>query len=123
MRRLAILVTLVLTTAAAPLAALCGVDCGAQAHATVHTPAADAPCPLHEQPPPAERHHECDHDHHVAPATAGKADPAVAGKDTGVGIVCVAQSALVVADRNHHPSHADLRSTAPPPLRLFPLRI
>ena len=123
MRRLAILVILVLTTAAAPLAALCGVDCGAQARATVHTPSSDEDCPLHGQPAPAERHHACDHDHQVAPATAAKADPAVAGKDTTVGVVCLEQPADVIADFGHHASHTRLRAIARPPLPLFPLRI
>ena len=123
MRRLAILVTLVLTTAVAPLAALCGVDCGVQGHTAVHTPAADAACPLHEQPVTTDQHHECDHDHHVAPATAAKAHPAVASKDTAVGIVYLDQPAAIVADPDHHASHAHLRSFTPPPLRLFPLRV
>lgn len=122
MRRLVILVFLVLTTAAAPLAALCGVACGAQARATVHTPPADEDCPLHGQPAPAERHHACDHDHHVAPATAAKADPAVAGKDTTVGVVSLEQPD-VIADLGHHASHIRLRAIARPPLPLFPLRI
>ena len=123
MRRLAILVILVLTTAAAPLAALCGVDCGAQARATVHTPPADEDCPLHEQPAPAERHHACDHDHHVAPATAAKADPAVPGKDTTIGVVSLEQPVDVIADLRNHASPTRLRVITRPPLPLFPLRI
>ena len=123
MRRLAILVILVLTTAAAPLAALCGVGCGARARTSVHTPPADDACPLHEPSAPAERHHACDHDHHVAPATAAKPDPAVAGKDTTVGVISLEQPADVIADLGHHASHTRLRAIARPPLPLFPLRI
>jgi len=123
MRRLAILVTVVLTTAAAPLAALCGVDCGVETSTAVHTPSTDAACPLHEPPAPAGRRHACDHDHHVAPATSAKADPALAGKDLAAGVVCLAQPADVIADLRHPASHARSLSIARAPLGLFPLRI
>ena len=123
MPRLAILAILVLTIAAAPLAALCGVDCAARARPAVHALLADAPCPLHEQPAPAERHHACDHDHHVAPATAAKADPAVAGKDTAEDVLSLERPADVIADLGEHASHTRLSSIARPRLRLFSLRI
>jgi hypothetical protein len=123
MRRLAILVTLVLTTAAAPLTSLCGVDCDARPGTTVHAPAAEPACPLHEQPAPAERHHQCDHDHHVAPATAAQADSAIAGKDAAVAIVCFDPPAAVITHLDHHTLHGHPRSITRPPLRLFPLRI
>ena len=122
MPRLAILAILVLTSAAAPLAALCGVDCAARARPAVNAPLAAA-CPLHEQPAPAERHHACDHDHHVAPATAAKADPAVAGKDTAEDVLSLEQPADVIADLGEHASHTRLSSIARPRLRLFSLRI
>ena len=121
MRRLAIL-AVVLTTAAAPLAALCGLDCGRQAGAVVHAAAADAECPRHEQPAPAERHHSCDHDHHVAPATA-KADPAAAGRDTAVDLFSLERPTDVIADSSEHTSISGLRAPAKPPQRLFVLRI
>jgi hypothetical protein len=123
MRRLAILVTLALTTAAAPFAALCGVDCGVQAAPAVHMPPTDAACPLHEEPVPADQRHACDHDHHVAPATATKADSAVAGRETAVGVICLEQPAFVIADLGYRAPHTCLRSIAWSPLRLFPLRI
>ena len=123
MSRLAILVTLMLTTAAAPLAALCGVDCEARARPAVNAPLAEAACPLHEQPAPAERRHACDHDHHVAPATAAKADPAVAGRDTADSALSLEQPADVIADFGEHVSHTRLSSNARPRLRLFSLRI
>jgi hypothetical protein len=123
MRRLAILAILVLTTAAAPLAALCGVDCGVHGRPTVRTPPVDPACPLHEEPAPAEHHHTCDHDHRVAPATATKADSAVAARDTAVGVISLEQPAVVIADLGDRASPACLRSIARPPLRLFPLRI
>jgi hypothetical protein len=123
MRRLAILVTLMLTTAAAPLAALCGVDCGAPAVPAVHAPEAEEPCPLHGPPAPAASHHECDHDHHVAPATAAKAEPGVAGEETLVGIACLERPAAVIADLNHHASQVYQFSITRLPLRVIPLRI
>ena len=123
MRRLTILATLVLTTAAAPLAALCGVDCGVHARPTVHTPAPDRECPLHEEPAPTGRHHACDHDHHVVPATATKADSAVAGRDTAIGVISLEPSAVGIADFAGRATHGCRRSIARPPLRLFPLRL
>jgi hypothetical protein len=123
MRRLAILVTLVLSTAAAPLAALCGVDCGAEAGTAVHSTRTDAECPLHEEPAPADQHHACDHDHHLAPATATKADAAVAGMDTAVGVISLEQPAVVIAALGDRAWRTCLRSVARPPLPLFPLRI
>jgi hypothetical protein len=86
-------------------------------------PPADEDFPLHEQPAPAERHHACDHDHHVAPATAATADPAVAGRDTTVGVVSLEQPVDVIADLRNHASHTRLRVIARPLLPRFPLRI
>ena len=120
--RLAILMTVVLTTAAAPLAALCGVECVGRARPTAHAPAADAPCPLHEQPAPSEGRHACDHDHHVAPATA-KVDPAVAGRDAAVDVFSIERPAGVVAQIGEAVSKCRRSSGPRPPQRLFSLRI
>jgi hypothetical protein len=120
MRRLAIL-AVVLTTTAAPLAALCGLDCGGRTGVAVRAAVADADCPLHEQPAPAEHHHSCDHDHHVAPATA-KDDSAAARRDTAVDVF-LERPTHVIVSLGKPGSIPGLSSLARRPQQLFVLRI
>jgi hypothetical protein len=80
MRRLFISAAIGFAIAISPLSVLCGPDCDSAGQAAA---AAEASCPLHDAPP-HDHHDTCDHEHAVAPATAGKTDQAITAQNAAL---------------------------------------
>ncbi len=119
MVRLVISAAIGFAIAISPLSVLCGPDCDTGGHAAA---AVEAPCPLHDAPP-ADHHDSCDHEHAVAPATAGKTDKAITAQNAALEMSELDQ----LFDDQVAPALPDVRVDSTPAellaRRFLPLRI